>query len=130
MSTFKIHQDKEVQQTIEEEIQEQQTFFYTIFGKHEWIDEEGFPRLHNENSDAYAKSVTGNTRTRFFVKRGRHGKLYNPIGIYSEGTANKQLRHTGRLEWEFKESTQKVFNFYIRFLKTKNSAWLNNAERE
>ena len=85
---------------------------------------------YNENSDAYAKSVTGNTKTRFFVKRGRHGKLYNPIGIYSEGTANRQLRHTGRFEWEFKESTEKVFNFYIKFLKTKNSAWLNNAERE
>jgi len=130
MSTFKIHKEKDVQKSNEEELQSQDTLLYTIFGKHDWLDEEGFPRINQEVPDAYAKSIVGNSKTKFFVKRGRYGKLYNPIGLYSEGTANKQLRHAGRPEWEFRQETEEVFNFYIKFLKTKNSAWLHNAERE
>ena len=130
MNMFRIHKERDVQKPAEEELQEQEAFFYTIFGKHDWLDDEGFPRINEETPDAYAKSISGNSETKFFVKRGRYGKLYNPIGLYSEGTANKQLRHAGKPEWEFKKETEKVFNFYINFLKTKNSAWLNNAERE
>jgi hypothetical protein len=40
------------------------------------------------------------------------------------------MRHAGRPEWEFKETTKQVFDKYINFLKTKNVAWLNNAERD
>ena len=130
MSTFKIHGEKPVQKSVKEELQEQETLLYTIFGKHEWLDDEGFPRMNKETHDAHAKSIVGGSKTRFFIKRGRYGKLYNPIGMYSEGTEKKQLRHAGRPEWEFREETEKVFNFYIQFLKTKNSAWLSNAERE
>ena len=130
MNMFRIHKERDVQKPADEELREQKTFFYTIFGKHDWLDDEGFPRVNEEAPDAYAKSISGNFETKFFVKRGRYGKLYNPIGLYSEGTANKQLRHAGKPEWEFKKETEKVFNFYINFLKTKNSAWLNNAERE
>jgi hypothetical protein len=50
--------------------------------------------------------------------------------MYSEGTAKKQMRHAGKPEWEFKETNEVVFNKYINFLRTKNIAWLNNAERE
>ena len=47
--------------------------------------------------------------------------------MYSEGMAKKQLRHAGRPEWEFKETNEQVFTKYIKFLKTNNTAWLNNA---
>ena len=127
---FRIHKEKDIQKSPEEEIQEKETFLYTVFGKHDWLDDDGFPRLDSEGTDTYAKAIAGNERIKFFVKRGRHGRLYNPIGLYSEGTANKQLRHAGKPEWEFKETTERTFDFYINFLKTKNSAWLSNAERE
>ena len=104
---------------------------YTVTGKQDFFDKEEFPRLENEESvDAYAKSIALKNRTKYFVKRGRYGRLYNPFGMYSEGTASKQLKHAGRPEWNFRESSKKVFFFYLNFLKTKNTAWLNNAERE
>ena len=56
--------------------------------------------------------------------------LHDALPIYSEGTARKQMRHAGRPEWQFKETTKQVFDKYINFLKTKNVAWLNNAERD
>ena len=130
MNFHKINEEKKVQRSVEQEISDQKTAFYTMFGKHDWVDEEGFPRMDSESVDTYAKSIIDENKNKFFVKRGRYGKLFNPIGIYSEGTAGKQMRHAGRPEWQFKEASQKTFDFYIRFLKTRNSAWLHNAERE
>tara|TARA_R110000824_G_scaffold273457_1_gene461944 strand:+ start:169 stop:561 length:393 start_codon:yes stop_codon:yes gene_type:complete len=126
----KINEERDVQKSVQEEISSQETAFYTMFGKHEWLDEEGFPRAHSESLDTHAKSIVDENKSKFFVKRGRYGKLFNPIGIFSEGTSGKQLRHAGRPEWQFKEASKETFDFYIRFLKTKNSAWLHNAERE
>jgi hypothetical protein len=106
---------------------------FTISGKQTEKDSDGFPRLDEDQQDhydAYAKRITLGKRVKYYVKRGRYGKLYNPIGMYSEGTAKKQMRHAGRPEWEFKETNETVFNKYINFLRTKNVAWLNNAERD
>ena len=106
---------------------------FTIKGKESFVDGDGYPRLEEgdqDDYDAFAKRITIGQRDKYYVKRGRHGRLFNPIGLYSEGTAKKQLRHAGKPEWEYKETTQEVFDKYIRFLKTKNVAWLNNAERE
>mgnify|MGYP001166370986 FL=1 len=122
----KINEDKQVKAGKGVEL-------YTISGKQSWKCDAGYPRLDDdkeEHFDCYAKKITVGSRTKFYVKRGRHGKLFNPIGMYSEGMAKKQLRHAGRPEWEFKETNEQVFTKYIKFLKTKNTAWLNNAERE
>ena len=76
---------------------------FTISGKQTEKDSDGFPRLDQEQQDhydAYAKRITLGKRVKYYVKRGRYGKLYNPIGMY------------------------------INFLRTKNIAWLNNAERD
>jgi len=109
---------------------------YTIAGKQDYFDDDGFPRLDEsaedaeDAPDAHAKSVTIGQRKKFFVKVGRHGRLFNPFGMYSEGTAAKQMRHAGKPEWNFLESEERVFDHYIQFLKSKNPAWLHNAERE
>ena len=132
MSNFKINADRpdnneSLQHTESDDI------LYTIFGKHDWIDKEGFPRLHSDGFDPvylHAKSSSDETRDRYYIKIGRHGKVFNPIGLYSEGTERKQLRHAGRPEWELKKVPKKAFDFYINFLRTKNIAWLRNSERE
>tara|TARA_R110000824_G_scaffold397573_1_gene600590 strand:- start:332 stop:733 length:402 start_codon:yes stop_codon:yes gene_type:complete len=132
MSKFKIHKDRAEKTTVGETADES-TSLYTIFGKHDWIDEDGFPRMDIEDFDPgylHAKTVEDNNRTKFYIKRGRHGKPFDPMGIYTEGTEHKQKRHAGKPEWELKIVNEKAFNFYINFLRTKNGAWLRNAERE
>ena len=83
-----------------------------------------------EAMDAYAMKITVGARTKYYAKRGKHGRLYNPIGMFSEGMARKRLGHAGRLEWKFIEIGEKAFRFYRDFLRTKNIAYLHNAERE
>lgn len=104
--------------------------FYTIVGKHDKLDNENNPIIAKDTGEAYAKKVILNGKTKFYIKTGAYGKVYNPIGLYSEGTAAKFLAKTGKPAWQFKEVNGRIFDMYVSFLRTKNLAWLNNAERE
>lgn len=105
--------------------------YYTIIGDHEFLDENNKPRVAEENNAVVAKSVeTDNKPMRYYIKIGTYGKIYNPIGLYSEGHSAKFLSKIGRKQFEYKEVNQKIFDLYTNFLSTKNLAWLNNAERE
>ena len=118
--------------TQKEEDSTKSTIVYTIYGKHDFKDKSGMPRLRDEkegSNDAYAKAVSIGSRTKYYVKRGRYGRLYNPIGLYSEGQSGRQMRHACRPEWTFQETGKDIFEKYLKFLQTKNTAWLNNAER-
>jgi hypothetical protein len=103
---------------------------YCVLGEHEFIDSDNNPRLSAESGKVLAKKTSTQSSTRYFVKIGTYGRLYNPIGMYTEGNENKFLAKIGRDEWFFKEVNQRVFDNYLNFLRTKNIAWLNNAERE
>ena len=109
---------------------------YTITGKQEYLENDQYPCIKldsetaQESPDAFAMKITIGKRTKFYTKRGKHGRLYNPIGMFSEGMASKRLGHAGKLEWKFTEVSERVFNFYRDFLRTMNIAYLHNAERE
>jgi len=110
---------------------------YTFKGHEDFLGDEDFPMLDLDDAeeafvsaDAHAIKTVVGIRTRYFVKRGKHGKLFNPIGLYSEGSQYKRERHAGKPAWEIRETTKKIFTYYIKFLRSKNVAWLHNAERE
>lgn len=132
-----MHQDIFVIDPSREPSEEQAATVYTVIGKEDYIEEDsGLPCLSIEldavqnNPYAHAMKVTGASGCRFFVKQGSYGKLFNPLGLFSEGQESKVSRHTGRLEWELKEVKKKVFDFYVNFLRTKNLSYIHNAERE
>jgi hypothetical protein len=103
---------------------------YTVLGSQEYFDENDRPRIDDEEK-ALAKTVSIDDRPpRYYIKVGTYGKVYNPIGLYSEGHSQKFLAKIGRKQFEYKEVNQKIFDMYLNFLTTKNLAWLNNAERE
>jgi len=84
----------------------------------------------DENSPvAYAKRVNNEGKIIYYVKQDKYGNLYNPNGLYSERTENRNTRHAAGQQWKFRETDKKTFDYYVKFLKTKNEAWLNNAER-
>lgn len=119
---------------------------YTIVGKGDVSDSDGDKvilkdKTRTNNSDqkvkviahlspsAYAKTITINGKTRHFVKQGRQGKFLDPLAAIPVDNA-AYIRSHGKEEWSFREVNNKVFNYYLNYLKTKNRAWLINAERE
>ena len=64
----------------------------------------------------------------FYVRVRTYGKLYNPIGMYSEGRLKKYMAKFGKKEWTLKKVNQSI-SVYVSFLKT-NFVWFNNAERK
>lgn len=104
--------------------------FYTILGDHEFLDENKYPRTSTENKNTFAKQITKNQTQKFYIKTGTYGRIYNPMGLFSEGKSDKFVAKIGKKEYDFKEVNFKIFEMYLNFLSTKNIAWLNNAERE
>lgn len=103
---------------------------YTFLGDHDYLDDDDFPRTDEDSTKVLAKIRKGISNTKYFIKVGSHGQIFNPIGMYSEGKQNKFMSKIGKLEFAFREVNKNVFETYINFLKTKNIAWLNNAQRE
>lgn len=103
--------------------------YYTILGSHESLDEEDNPIAKDKDSSLAYSRTSDNDET-YYIKVGLYGKIYNPIGLFSEGKQNKFLSKVGKNEYNFVKVNSKVFSMYINFLKSKNIAWLNNAERE
>lgn len=103
---------------------------YTMLGYQEYIDDEDKPRVSDNSDKIFAKTILANQRVRHFVKVGAYGKLFNPMGMFSEGQENKFLSKIGKNAFEFKEVNMRIFDLYLNFLTSKNIAWLNNAQRE
>ena len=95
---------------------DKEVFAYCLLGDHDFLDDQHRPRINISSTKTLAKSIVSSGSTKYFIKTGKYNKIYNPIGMYSE--------------WEFKEVNQKIFDLYLKFLTSKNIAWLNNAERE
>lgn len=100
--------------------------YYTLYGMEDYVDDEGNTRQNTENKNTFAKTSNG----KFLVKIGLDNRVYNPLGLFSEGKANKVLSKIGKNEFNFKRVNSRVFDLYLSFLRTKNIAWLNNANRE
>jgi len=100
---------------------------YTVIGDHDSIQDN--KPITNDERKSLAKTIETNGNTRYFVKIGAYGKLYNPIGMYSEGKDKKFLSKIGKNQFEFKQVNMKVFDLYVEFLRSRNVAWLNNAQR-
>ncbi len=92
--------------------------------------------FHPENDgQVYAKTTTLNSQTNYYVKKSRSGInasfLLNPYGMWhNEGSEGAFDKRSGRNAYELTKVTEDCFNFYLRFLQTKNAAYLRNAERE
>jgi hypothetical protein len=85
--------------------------------------------LAEERVEAYAKESWVAGKVRYYIKTGRDGKLFNPLSLLPADTKKYIVTH-GKSEWVYREVNKKVFDFYLNYLRTKNTSWLLNAERE
>ena len=107
------------------------TEYYTIVGSEEFVDDQGYPKIANESKNTFAKKTTRkNGSMKYSIRLNNSGKLSNPTSVYGQEKDQTFLDKVCRSNDRFKEVNQKVFDLYMNFLKTKNIAYLNNAERE
>jgi len=92
--------------------------------------------INIDESDVFGKIVKdGNDVVRYYLKRTisghENGRLLNPLSMWHTAGMEKgyDARH-GRKTCEFSPVTKTCFELYMKFLSTKNLAYLRNAERE
>lgn len=134
-------EEQEVQQESKREV-----IVFTIAGQHdEFTDETGTPDTNGypslwdieyddgdtskaeDEENAYAKTAYNQGRRRFYIKENRSRRLMNPISSISNETKNKRYDKT---KFTYREVGHLAFMLYLKFLKTKNNAYLLQAERE
>lgn len=99
------------------------TTYYTYKGYQDDFNEDGYPihikeKLNTRTGkDTFAKS----TGVRKLIRVDDGGKFFNPKGMYVQ---------RGGLIPRWMTVSDKAFNHYINFLKTKNMSYYLNAERE
>ena len=105
--------------------------FFTLSGLEDSLDDQECPKVNSESKKIFAKKTTRkNGSIKYSIRLNSGGKLSNPASIYGQEKDLTFLDRICRSNDRFKEVNKKVFDLYMEFLKTKNTAYLNNAERE
>jgi hypothetical protein len=111
----------------------QDTTMYCLIGQNDDTDDNGYPVVTKPNSKsnilAYKTKKT-NGDYKFMIRINSDRKVYNPLSIYGRDRSYNLLSNITRSSIDYKEVSSTAFDFYLRFLSTKNTAWLNKAERE
>jgi hypothetical protein len=105
--------------------------FYTMVGDQDYRDDNNNPRLlKDDNKKTLAKKIFTENKTKYLVKMNTDGKLHNPLSVVSKQKMTSNFLDRKCREPKFKTVSNKTFNMYINFLRTKNLSWLYNADRE
>jgi hypothetical protein len=125
MNNF-IHEQKKIVTNSKNENE-----FYSIIGSQDFLDSKNNPRVSSEDDiKVVAKKIYRDDGSIRYSIKYENGKFINPISIYGSKVENTFLDRICKSNDKFKEVNLKVFEMYLKFLKTKNTAWLNNVERE
>lgn len=104
--------------------------YFTIIGKHDFIDDNGNPQLKKDSTDnTFAKRVCKNKHILHFIKLDKNGYLYNPYGSYTHISDRIFIKKGDKEKEKFLKVRQPIFESYIKFLATRNKVWLNQAQR-
>lgn len=112
---------------------QEQYLFYTIDTEADFIDN-NTPMRNQEDDKVYAKKIIRNNGSiKYMIRLDYSAKLFDPFSIYDKEDQRQSVEFLNsicRSNKKFKEVNSKVFDLYLKFLKTKNNSWLYNAERE
>lgn len=114
--------------------------FYCVSGMEDFIDNDGYPRILNDQDSRVLAKIIANTKSknmldiknteRYYILVNENGSPYNPILIYSSIKNKKNYTDTVCKNKRFKKVDSYIFKKYINFLKTKNKRILNNLQRD
>lgn len=76
----------------------------------------------------FAKRKISANEKHYFIRVDNTGKLFNPLSYKPEIKNNRVIIKMSQAN-NFIKVSEDVFNTYLKFLRTKNELWLNQAER-
>jgi hypothetical protein len=105
--------------------------YYGSIKNYDFVDEDNNPRIKEEqDSRVLAKIKTKDDGSKkYLIRLDNLKKLYDPTLDMSENKSTNLFDIDGA-EIPFKEVNKKTFNLYLSFLRTMNTSWIRNAERE
>jgi len=87
-------------------------------------------RRLEDNPDCYCKLVVVQGTPVFYIKADLSNVLANPWeAITSFSQEQRFAKRTGRPAWKFIKVTQACFEFYLKFLDTRNANYYRTCER-
>lgn len=120
-----------------------QEMFFCLSGLEDFIDNEGNPRIIDKNSTNVVAKCVQNKKSKsivnnkpnytFYIKSTPNLDLFNPVLKLSPIKDKRQtsfIDGTCKDTWKFVEVSKITFDKYLKFLITKNTAWLKEANRD
>jgi hypothetical protein len=104
--------------------------YFCLSSQADFIDSDGNYQQHNEDQNTLAKKIIKDSSIFYYIKSSTSNQLYNPFSKFDREKSYSFLDNVVRPSDKFLLVNNKVFNHYLKFIHTKNTAWLNLAERE
>lgn len=101
---------------------------YTMLGRSATKDEQGYPTTTSVK-DTFARKILRTKGYDYFVMIGPQGRLFDPFGLLSSAYKAGRQSIRGKSDYKLVKVNKQVFDYYLRFLKTKNAGWIRDAER-
>lgn len=121
----------------------QEEKYYSLIGDHDFIDNDGYPRITDKNNQKIVAKAIKNKKERsvisenvfysYFIKTNPKLEVYNPVKTLStvkDKPQNNYIEKVCKNEWTFKEVDKNIFNKYISFLLSKETRLLKDIERD
>lgn len=101
--------------------------YYAYVGQEEFVDDNNNLRLSEDGDLVMAKKIfRDNGSFKLMIKCDRNNKPFDPDSPFYQNSTVASYKNGFR----FVMVNQKAFNYYLKFLQTKNKSWLLNTERE
>ena len=117
--------------------------FYCLKGQEDFLDDDGMPRLNNDEPEKVAAKCIQNKRPKhfryknanykYYIRMTPNNDIFNPIEILSPIKEKRNFNFidsTCKQPWAFAEVNENIFNKYVQFLTTHNIALLKEVNRE
>jgi hypothetical protein len=104
--------------------------FFCLEQDCDFIDEDNLYRKNIDDNTVLAKSINKENHIIYQIKISNNNELFNPFSKFDREKSYSFLDNVVRPSNKFINTNKSVFDYYLKFLSTKNNAWLIKAERE
>lgn len=106
--------------------------YYGWQDNYDFIDDTDRPRINDPDSTSIlAKQIyQNNNHCTFLIRMTHDNKPYNPMNTSNLDNKKHNFNVNIRNNILYKKVSARAFDYYLKFLSSKNISWLHNTERE